>query len=127
MKGDFGRGLLISDSAASMDMTRNNSLLFGHVPPAYRKTTVVCDGGAYPVACFRKLDLVFYFKESVHVTLMNVAYVPGISFKLFLRHTVSGQEAVVMDPAGTHVVKGCLLFPWQRSILGEYSQKMEQQ
>lgn len=60
---------------------------------------------------FGTLDLVFDSTEEVYVTLMNMAYVPGISSNLFSLHAVSVQETVAMNSSCTHVMGGCLFFP----------------
>ena len=63
------------------------------------------------------MDVIFHEKTDQRITLIDVAYVPGLGFNLYSLRTLS-KEHIVSDASGTHIIGAHLAFP--RSSSGSY-------
>ena len=64
------------------------------------------------------MDGSFHGKTNQRITLVDVAYVPGLGFNLYLLHAVQRTYLIVSDASGTHMIGANLTFP--RSSNGSY-------
>ena len=64
------------------------------------------------------MDLILHGKTDQMITLIDVAYVPGLGFNLYSLHAVQRTHLVVSDASRTHIVGTNLTFP--RSSSGSY-------
>lgn len=122
--GFEGEGELWSaGSRATFHATGNEEGLFDCYPPPIEKSKLVLlNMRALDVRCFGKLKLDMVMDTSSTttktVTLLDVAYVPGLRSNLFSLHAVQEKTTVVLDSSGVHVHLldgGRLFFPRRES------------
>ena len=65
------------------------------------------------------MDVIFHGKSDQRITLVDVAYVPGLRFNLNSLHAVQRTHMIVSDASGTHIIGAKLTFPC--SYIGSYS------
>ena len=63
-------------------------------------------------------DVIFHRKTDQRITLIDVAYVPGLGFNLYSLHAVQRIHLIVSDASGTHIIGENLTF--HRSSSGSY-------
>ncbi|CAM9332308.1 unnamed protein product [Ascophyllum nodosum] len=64
------------------------------------------------------MDVIFHGKNDQRITLIDVAYVPGLGFNLYSLHAVQRTHLIVSDASGTHIIGANLTFT--RSSSGSY-------
>ena len=57
------------------------------------------------------MDVVFHGKTDQRITLIDVAYIPGLGFNLYSLHAVQKTHLIVSDASGTHIIGANLTFP----------------
>ena len=50
------------------------------------------------------MNVIFHGKTGQRITLIDVAYVPGLVFNLYSLHAVQRTHPIVWDAFGTHIV-----------------------
>ena len=56
------------------------------------------------------MGVIFHVKTDQMITLIDVAYVPGLGFNLYSLHAVQTTHLIVSDASGTHIIRGNLTF-----------------
>ena len=56
------------------------------------------------------MDFIFHGKSDQRITLIDVAYVPGLGVNLCSLHAVQRTHLIVSDAAGTHIMGANLTF-----------------
>ena len=64
------------------------------------------------------MDVIIHGKSDQRITLIDVAYVPGLGFNLYSLHAVQRTHLIVSDASGTHIIGANLTF--SRSSSGSY-------
>ena len=57
------------------------------------------------------MDVIFHGKSDQRITLIDVAYVPGLGFNLYSLHAVQRTHLIVSDASGAHIIGANLTFP----------------
>ena len=112
LSGGSGRDEWVADSGASYHFTGDPTGMFDCTPPPRGKERLVIgDMTMMGVDCFGKLSPLMHCQGGdTHVQLTNVAYVPGVQFKLFSLHAVMSKCRVTMDTKGVHMLGGSVSF-----------------
>ena len=109
----------IADSGASCHMTHDRIRIYNMRPlPLGRETNTIGDLRRIKVEYIGNMDAIFHGKTDQRITLINVAYAPGLGFNLYSLHVVLRPHLRVSDASGTHIVGANLTFP--RSSSGSY-------
>ena len=87
-------------------------------PPPGRETITIGDRRRIKVEYIGNMDVMFHRKSDQRITLIDVAYVPGLGFNLYSLHAVQRTHLIVSDASGTHIIGANLTFP--RSSSGSY-------
>ena len=78
-------GVWIADSGASCHMTHDRTRIYNvRPPPRGRGTITIADRWKTKVEYIGNMDVYFYGKNDQRITLIDVAYVPGLRFKTVL-------------------------------------------
>ena len=102
----------IADSSASCHMTHHRTRIYNvRPPPPGRKTITIGDRRGIKVEHIRNMDVIFHGKSDQRITLVDVAYVPGLGFNLYSLHAVQGTHLIVSDASGTLIIGTNLTFP----------------
>ena len=102
----------IADSGASCHMTYDRTSIYNvRPPPPGRETITIGDRRRIKVEYIRNMDVIFHGKTDQRITLIDVAYVPGLGFNLYSLHAVQRTHLIVSDASGTHIIGGNLTFP----------------
>ena len=109
----------ITDSGASCHMTHDRTRIYNvRPPPPGRETITIGDRRKIKVEHIGNMDVIFHGKTDQRITLIDVAYVPGLGFNLYSLHAVQRTHLIVSDASGTHILGANLMFP--RSSNGLY-------
>ena len=87
-------------------------------PPRGRGTITIGDRWRTKVEYIGNMDVYFYGNTDQRITLIDVAYVPGLRFNLYSLHAVQIPHLIVSDASGTHIIGENLTF--LRSSSGSY-------
>ena len=87
-------------------------------PPPGRETITIGDRRRIKVEYIGNMDVIFHGKSDQRITLIDVAYVPGLGFNMYSLHAVQRTHLIVSDASGTHIVGANLTF--LRSSIGSY-------
>ena len=102
----------IADSGASCHMTHDRTRIYNvRPPPPGRETITIGDRRGIKVEYIGNMDVVFHGKSDQRITLIDVAYVPGLGFNLYSLHAVQTTHLIVSDASGTHIIGANLAFP----------------
>ena len=109
-----------ADSGASCHMTHDRTRIYNvRPPPPGRETITVGDRRKINVEeLIGNMDVIFHGKTDQRITLIGVAYVPGLGFNLYSLHAVQRTHSIVSEASGTHIVGENLTFP--RNSSGSY-------
>ena len=109
----------IADSGASCHMTHDRTRIYNVRPPLPgRETITIGDRRRIKVEYIGNINMIFYEKTDQRITLIDVAYVPGLGFNLCSLHAVQRTQLIVSDASVTHIIRANLTFP--RSSSGSY-------
>ena len=109
----------IADSGASCHMTHDRTRIFNvRPPPPGRETITIGDRRKTKVEYIGNMDVIFHVKTDQRITLIDVAYVPGLGFNLYSLHSVQRTHLIVSGASGTHMIGENLTF--LRSSSGSY-------
>ena len=109
----------IADNGASCHMTHDRTGTYNaKPPPPGRETITIGDRRKMKVEYIGNMDVIFHVKTDQRITLIHVAYVPGLGFNLYSLHSVQRTHLIVSDASGTHIIGENLTFP--RSSSGSY-------
>ena len=109
----------IADSGASCHMTHDRTRMYNMRPPRPgRETITIGDRRRIKVEYIGNMDVNFHGKSDQRITLIDVAYVPDLGFKLYSLHAIQKTHLIVLDASGTHIIGANLTFP--RSSSGSY-------
>ena len=113
-------GVWIADSGASCHMTQKKTRMYNVRPPPPGRTTItIRDRRRTKVEYIGNMDdVIFHGKTDQRLTLIDVAYVPGLGFNLYSLHAVQRTHMIVSGASGTHIIGANLTFP--RSSSGSY-------
>ena len=64
------------------------------------------------------MDVIFHGKTDQRITLIDVAYAPGLGFNMYSLHAIQRTHLIVSDASGTHIIGENQTFP--RSSSGSY-------
>ena len=87
-------------------------------PPPGRETITIGARRRIKVEYIGNMDVIFHGKSDQIITLIDVAYVPGLGFNLYSLHAVQRTHLIVSDASGARIVEANLPFP--RSSSGSY-------
>ena len=87
-------------------------------PPPVRETITIGDRRKIKVEYIGDMDVIFHGKNDQRITLIDVAYVPGLEFNPYSLHAVQKSHLIVSDASGTRIIGENLAFP--RSSSGSY-------
>ena len=106
----------IADSGASCHMTRDRTRGYNVRPTSPgRETFTIGDRRRIKVEYIGNMDVIFHRKSDQRITLIDVAYVPGLGFNLYSLHVVQRTHLIVSDASGTHIIGANLTFPRSNS------------
>ena len=109
----------IADSGASYHMTHDRIRLHNlRPPPPGRETITIGDRRKIKVEYIGNIDVIFHWKTDQRITLIDVAFGPGLGFNLNSLHAVQRTHLIVSDATGMHIIGTNLTFP--RSSSGCY-------
>ena len=109
----------ITDSGASCHMTHDRTRMYNvRPPPPGRETITIGDRRRIRVEYIGNMYVISHGKTDQRITLIDVAYVPGLGFNLYSLHAVQRTHLIVSDASGTHIIGANLTFP--RSSSGSY-------
>ena len=109
----------ITDSGASCHMTHDRTRMYNvRPPPPGRETITTGDRRRISIEYIGNMDVIFHGKTDQRVTLIDVAYIPGLGFNLYSLHDVQRTHLTVSDASGAHIRRANLTFP--RSSSGSY-------
>ena len=109
----------IADSGASCHMTHDRTRIYNmRPPPPGRETITIGDRRRVKVEYIGNMDVIFHGKTGQRITLIDVAYVPGLGFNLHSLHAVQRTYLIVSDASETHIIGANLTF--LRSSSGSY-------
>ena len=102
----------IADSGASCHMTHDRTRIYNvRPPPPGRETITIRGRRKIKVEYIRNMDVIFHGKTGKRITLIDVAYVPGLGCNLYSLHAVQRTHLIVLDASGTHIIGANLTFP----------------
>ena len=94
-----------ADSCASCHMTHDRTRIYNvSPPPPGRETITIGDRRRINVAYIGNMDVIFHGKSDQRITLIDVAYVPGLEFNLYSLHAVQTTHLIVSNASGTHKI-----------------------
>ena len=106
-----GSTVWIGDSASSVHGTGSGKFVYNKRRPLSAEVfLLIGDGRMLKVGCFRSLDVVFYCKDDVRVTLEDVAVVPGLAFDLMRFICIQEKHDILMNRDGTWILDGRVHF-----------------
>ena len=106
----------IADSGASCHMTHDRTRIYNVRPPLPgREIITIGDRRRIKVEYIGNMDVTFRGKSDQRITLIDLAYVPGLGFNLYSLHTVRSTHLVESDASGTHIIEENLTFPGSSS------------
>ena len=106
----------IADSGASCHMTHGRTRIYNVRPlPPGRETITIGDRRRTKVEYIGKVDVIFHGKTDQRITLIDVAYVPGLGLNLYSLNAVQRTHLTVSDASGTHIIGANLTFPHSSS------------
>ena len=106
----------IADSGASCHMTHDRTRIYNvRLPPPSRETITIGGRRRIKVEYIGNMDVIFHGKNDQRITLIDVAYVPGLGFNLYSLHAVQRKHLIVSDASGTHIIGENLTFLRSRS------------
>lgn len=83
-------------------------MTLGPLRPVVRLSLTETDVGLESSA--RNIDMVFSRYTDERTTLVDVAYVPGVGFNLYLLHAIYRAHMAISDESGTHIIGTGLTF-----------------
>ena len=102
----------IADSGASCHMTHDRTRMYNVRPPSPgRETITIGDRRKIRVEYIGNMDVIFHGKSDQRITLIDIAYVPGLGFNLYSLHAVQRTHLIVSDASGTHIIGENLTIP----------------
>ena len=117
--GSSENDVWIADRGASCHMTHDRTRIYNvSTPPPGRKTIRIGERRKIKVEYIGNMDAVFHGKNYQSITLIDVAYVPGLGFNLYSLHAVQRTHLIASDASGTHIIGESPTFP--RSSSGSY-------
>ena len=109
----------IADSGESCHMPHDGTRIYNvRPPPPGREKITIGDRRSIKVEYIGNMDVIFHGKSDQRITLIAVAYVPGLGFNLYSLHAVQRTHLIVYDASGTHIIGANVTFP--RSSSGSY-------
>ncbi|CAN0010094.1 unnamed protein product, partial [Ascophyllum nodosum] len=82
--GSSENDVWIADSGASCHMTHDRTRMYNVRPlPPGPETTTIGDRRKIKVEYIGNMDVIFHGKTGQRITLIDVAYVPGLGFNLY--------------------------------------------
>ena len=87
-------------------------------PPPGCETITIEDRRKIKVDYIGNMDMIFHGKTDQRITMIDVAYVPGLGFNLYSLHAAQRTHLIVSDASGTHSTGANLTFP--RNSSGSY-------
>ena len=109
----------IADRRASCHMTHDRTRIYNvRPPPPGHETITIGDRRRIKVEYIGNMDVIIHGKTDQKITLIDVAYVPGLGFNPYSLHAVKRPHLIVSDASGTHIIGADLTFP--RSNSGSY-------
>ena len=119
LSGSNENDVWIDDSGASCHMMRDRTRIYNvRPPPTGRETITVGDRSRIKIEYIGNMDVIFHGKTDQRITLVDVAYGPGLRFNLYSLHAVQRTDLIVSDASGTHIIVANLTFP--RSSSGSH-------
>ena len=86
----------IADSGASCHITHHRTRIYNVRPPLPgRETITIGDRRRIKVEYIENMDVIFQGKIDQRITLIDVAYVPGLGFSLYSLHAVQNTSGSV--------------------------------
>ena len=90
-------------------MTHDRTRIYNvRPPPPSRETLTIGYRRRIKVEHIGNMDVIFHGKSDQKITLIDVAYVPGLGFNLY---SVQRTHLIVSDASGTHIIGANLTFP----------------
>ena len=108
----------IADSGASGHMTHDRTRIYNVRPPPPGRKEITIGDRRKIKEYIGNVDVILYGKTDQRITLIDVAYIPGLVFNLYSLHAVQRTYLIVAGAFGTHIVRTNLTFP--RSSSGLY-------
>ena len=109
----------IVDSGASCRTTHDRTRIYNvRPPPPGRETIKIGARRVIKVEYIGNMDVIFHGKSDQRITLIDVAYVPGLGVNLYSLHAVQRTHLIVLDASGTHIIGANRTSP--RSSSGSY-------
>ena len=109
----------IVDSGASCHMTHDRTRMYNVRPlPPGRETITIGDRRRIKVEHIGNMDVIFHGKNDQRITMIDVAYFPGLGFNLYSLYAVQRTHLIVSGASETHSIGANLTFP--RSSSGSY-------
>ena len=106
----------IADSGASCHMTHDRTRIYNaRPPPPGRETITIGDRRRIKVEHIENMDVIFHGKGDQRITLIDVAYVPGLGYNLYSLHSIPRTRLIVSGASGTHIIGRNLTFPGSSS------------
>ena len=104
--GSSEDGVRIADSGAWCHMTHDRTRLYNlRPPPPGREKIAIGHRKKNKVEHIRNMDVIFHRKTDQRITLIDVAYVPGLGFNLYPLHAVQKTHHLIVSGAsGTHII-----------------------
>ena len=109
----------IAENGASGHMTHDGARLYNlRPPPPDREIITIGDQREIKVKYIGNMDATFHGQTGKRITLIDVAYIPGLEFDLYSLHAVHKTHLIVSDASGRHIRGTNLTFP--RGSSGSY-------
>ena len=116
--GSSENDVWIADSGASCHMTHDRARMYNVRPlPPGPETTTIGDRRKIKVEYIGNMDVIFHGKTGQRITLIDVAYVPGLGFNLYSLHAAQRTHLIVSDASGTHIIEENLTFRLRICVL----------
>ena len=90
---------------------RQNKDVYVRPPPPGRETITIGDRRRRKVEHIGNMDVIFHGKIGQRITLIDVAYVPGLGFSLYSLHAVQRTHLILSDVSGIHILGAKLTSP----------------
>ena len=106
----------IADNGALCHMTHDRIRIYNlKPPPPGREATTIGDCRKWFLEYIGNIVGIFHGRTDQRITLIDLAYVPGLGLNLYSLHAVQRTHLIVLDASGTHIIGKNMTFPHSSS------------